>query len=270
MKQNQFKNEIKKASDFQYSVVNPSIKNPTKLVMKPGCFKISGDGVFYSLQGEGKSMGLPSCFLRLHLCNLRCGWCDAWYTWNPNTPEFWQESQDWSIEKTKNKIEESWICQNPHVTKRLIITGGEPLLQKNQINSLIDIMPKWKFEIETNGTIMPTEKILSCFQINCSPKLRNSGNPHAARVKKNVLKTLNQVNTIFKFVVMNNNDIDEIEADFVKKYSLDVSKIILMPQGVTSDEVKKNMIKVVEYSKKKGYRLMGRLHCDIWGARRRV
>ena len=127
----------------------------------------------------------------------------------------------------------------------------------------------WTFEIETNGTVMPTKKILSRFQINCSPKLRNSGNQYIARVKENVLKTLNQVNTVFKFVVMNNNDIDEIETDFVQKYSLDVNKIIVMPQGITSGEIKKNMTRVVERAKKKGYRLMGRLHCDIWEARRR-
>lgn len=260
----------KRAHDFSKSQVDPKLKKVQKLALKPDHFKVSGDGVFYTIQGEGITMGKPSCFLRLHLCNLRCHWCDAWYAWNSNTEEFWTESQDWSVIKTKQVVERNWQCTNPKVQKRLVITGGEPLLQKDRIDKLIDIMPDWFFEVETNGTLMPTDKMLTICQFNCSPKLSNSKNPKQARINKEVLQVLNQVKTVFKFVVEEAKDLEEIEADFVRPFKLDIEKIVVMPQGVTSDEVSQNARKVVEKVKEKGYRLLGRLQCDIWGALRRV
>lgn len=261
---------LKRAFDFAHATVDSQLKVPSKLAFKPGIFKVSGDGVFYTVQGEGETTGLPCCFLRLHVCNLRCVWCDAWYTWNPNTPEFWTESQNWSIKKTKQKIIKAWGCKNPAVTKRVVITGGEPLLQRDRIDMLYKEMPDWIFEIETNGTIMPTDIMLAHFQFNCSPKLNNSLNPRIARIKPGVLQALNKVNTTFKFVVMTPADLDEIERDFVKPFSLDINKILVMPQGVTAEEVRHNAQRVVESAKEKGYRIMGRLQTEIWGAIRKV
>jgi organic radical activating enzyme len=262
--------EIKRAFDFIHSSVDTKIKNPKKLFFHKDRIKVSGDGVFYTLQGEGKTMGMPACFLRLHICNLRCVWCDAWYTWNPNTPEFWTESKDWTIEKAKKRIEEVWGCSNPLVKKRVVITGGEPLLQKVNIDTLIEILPEWDIEIETNGTLMPTDFMLTRCQFNCSPKLENSQNPKSARIKGDVLTALNKVNTVFKFVVTSPQDLDEIERGFIVPFELDLEKILIMPHGVTSKEVWDNAKELVEYVKEKGYRLLGRLQCDIWGARRRV
>jgi len=262
--------ELRRTFDFYGDVVDDSIKDPAKLIFQPNQFKVSGDGVFYTVQGEGPTMGLPAVFLRLHVCNLKCIWCDAWYTWNPNTPEFWQESENWTIEKTKQAIEKCWTCENPNVPKRLVITGGEPLLQRDRIDLLIDAMPDWEIEIETNGTIMPSKKMLKRVQFNCSPKLRNSQNPLPARFKPEVLQALNTVNTVFKFVIMNEEDLQEIEDDFILPLQLDIKKILVMPQGVTAQEVSHNARRLVEVVKKKGFRLLGRLQCEIWGARRKV
>ncbi len=245
-------------------------KDFNRLRMKPNHFKVSGDGVFYTLQGEGISMGLPACFLRLHTCNLRCTWCDTWYTWNHKTKEFWTEFNDWTIEETKNNIKATWGCKNALVKKRLVITGGEPLIQKEKIDKLVDLMPDWTFEVETNGTIMPTTKMLEKFQFNCSPKLQNSLNPTAARIKKDVLIQLNKANTMFKFVVTSPNDLNEIENDFINPFSLDLNKIVIMPQGVTIEELQTNMRKIVKAAKEKGYRLLGRLQIEIWGKKRKV
>ena len=144
------------------------------MAMSKDKFKVSGDGVFYTLQGEGVSMGKPACFLRLHVCNLKCEWCDTRYTWDANTKEFWTEGKDWSIAETKLKVESSWGCRNTIIPKRLVITGGEPLLQKEKIDLLLDKMPDWLIEIETNGTVLPTVKMLERCQFNCSPKLGNT------------------------------------------------------------------------------------------------
>lgn len=269
--------ELKRAFEFDDNEVDSSLKRAENVKLDREHFRVSGDGVFYTIQGEGKTMGLPCVFLRLHVCNLRCVWCDAWYTWNPKTPEFWTESKQWTVEETMQNVEQAWGSENPDVQKRLIITGGEPLLQKNQIDDLMIALQgdnqttvPWVVEIETNGTIMPTEYQLQFAQFNCSPKLRNSQNIPQARRKKEVIQALAQANTLFKFVVMHDEDLDEIETEWVQEFGIPIDKVCLMPQGVTAEEVSKNAQRVVEYAKVKGYRLLGRLQNEIWGAKRGV
>lgn len=234
------------------------IKNDVKFL------NISGDGVFFSVQGEGNSMGELSCFLRLSGCNLKCVWCDTKYTWSD------REKTSWSCEQTKEIIENAWKCTNKNKTKRLVITGGEPLIQQEAIENLLKKMPEWNIEIETNGTIIPTKDILKRAQINCSPKLKNSDNPRELRIKDEVIKTLIKANTFFKFVASSASDLDEIEKDFVNKFSIDINRVIIMPQGISSEEIRNNALKIIEGVKEKGYRLLGRLHCEIWGNQRRV
>src|SRR3989344_1236349 len=92
---------------------------------------------FYSIQGEGKYMGVPSFFIRTSYCNLRCQWlrpdgsisrCDTPYTsWNP---EFKEMSVDDVLAQAKK-------CTTTHV----IITGGEPFIQKEE---LIELCKKLK------------------------------------------------------------------------------------------------------------------------------
>ncbi len=261
---------LRRAFDIAKNESDKIKRDRKKLIMKKGHFKVSGDGVFYTLQGEGISMGQPAVFLRLHFCNLKCVWCDAYYTWDPNSKEFWSELQDWSVAETVKRVKAEWKCVNRKKQKRLIITGGEPLLQKALLDNLIRKLSNWQVEIETNGTIMPTHLQLSTCQFNCSPKLDNSLNAKVIRYKPDVIQSLNEVSTTFKFVVTSPKDIDEIERNFVKKKLISVEKILLMPQGVTSEEVWQNARKIVEMAKCKGYRMLGRLHVDLWGARRKV
>lgn len=266
-----FDEELKRAFDFDNNEVDPSLRIPENVRLEKGFFRVSGDSVFYTVQGEGPSMGEPTVFLRLHVCNLRCVWCDAYYTWNPKSKEFWTESEQWSIEKTAERVSQEWGAENPDIQKRVVITGGEPLLQKEQIDLLItELGEDWFVEIETNGTIMPTELQLSKCQFNCSPKLKNSQNHDKARKRPEVIQALSKANTMFKFVVMHDEDLDEIENEWVKGMSIPAEQVILMPQGVTADEVRHNAQRVVEYAKKKGYRLLGRLQNEIWGAKRGV
>jgi organic radical activating enzyme len=265
-----FDPELKRAFDFAAHEVDAAIKNPDRLRFYPGKLKVSGDGAFYTLQGEGQTMGMPAVFLRLKICNLRCVWCDAWYTWNPKSEEFWLEGEDWSIKKTVSKIESLWPSKAAQ-KRRLVITGGEPLIQRDTIDQLLDQIPDWDVEMETNGTIMPTEKIFSRIQFNCSPKLENSENILTSRFKIPVLKRLNEKPTTrFKFVVMLPADLKEIQKRYVETKIIDPAKIILMPQGVTTDEIEYNMRQVVEAAKKYGFRLLSRLHVEIWGAKRKV
>lgn len=238
---------------------------------------LSGDGVFYTLQGEGPSMGKPCIFVRLHVCNLRCTWCDAWYTWNPNTEEFWTEPRRVSFQELADKIISTW--EGPaDIPKRVIFTGGEPLIQRRQLDEVIKILnfietgsyvPTWKVEFETNGTLMPTVSQLAYDQFNCSPKLANSKNREGSMVKPKVLEALNKANTNFKFVCYGEQDLDEIEEKYLPHISKD--KIIIMPQGIRSDEIDHNMQALYEPCMRRGYRMMGRMQAQFAdGARRGV
>jgi organic radical activating enzyme len=264
--QESFDAELLRSFDVEDNAIPTELINPDKVKLNKDKFRLSGDGVFYTIQGEGITMGMPSIFVRLHICNLRCVWCDAYYTWNPKSKEFWTESYEKTSDELIATIEEKWLPKD--VTPRVIFTGGEPMLQQDLIIEVLNKRPDWNYEIETNGTIMPKEEILNKFQFNCSPKLNNSKNLRVTRYKPEVIKELNKYNTQFKFVVMTNEDIKEMEDDFLPL--IDKSKVVLMPQGVSAKEVNDNAIKVVEYAKEKGYRLLDRLHVNIWGAKRKV
>jgi len=230
------------------------------MTVKEDSLLLSGDRCFFTLQGEGQSFGKPATFLRLHLCNLRCSWCDTPYTWNREDVRFWQEPERWNLDKVTTEVSR-FPC------KRLVITGGEPLLHGKALDNLLDHLgPEWVFEVETNGTMLPTEKMIERgIQFNCSPKLENSGNLKVARYRPEVLKRLNMLpNTSFKFVVTQPEDLKEIE-QIISECDLDDDKIILMPEGVTQEAVAEHGRMVAELCKEKGWRLIPRLHIMLWG-----
>jgi len=95
-------------------------------------------------------------------------------------------------------------------------------------------------------------------------------NRKSARVKPKVINALKSVDTFFKFVVVEAKDIEEIERDYIKPFMLDPNRVIIMPQGVTKEEVRINALKMVDFVKSRGYRILLRLHLDLWGAERGV
>jgi len=244
-------------------------------------FKVSGDQIFATLQGEGLfpeeggTAGLPAIFLRLHFCNLACSWCDTKYTWDKTRAEFWQESENWTIEETAQKLSNLWDQTEWEAKfgktgpKRLVVTGGEPLLQQDKIAQLIKILPGWSIEIETNGTVPPSDALLSC-QINSSPKLSNSGNLKVLRYKPDVLKRINNwPNSWFKFVVQDETDLTEVE-EIVKACKLSKDKVLIMPEGYTLDDVKKHAALVAKAVIKHGWRIGRRNQLTWFGTKRRT
>lgn len=269
-----FDPELHRAFEFADQEVDPSLVDHSKIKMHAESLKLSGDAFFYTLQGEGPTMGCPAIFVRLHVCNLKCSWCDAWYTWNPHTEEFWTEMKDVPVEEAAQQIHDEWAGPK-YLTRRVIWTGGEPLIQRKQLDAamkiLEDIEPGifYTFEIETNGTLMPTERQLERCQFNCSPKLDNSDNRDGSRIKPKILSALNDADSSFKFVCMTEEDLDEVERDFAPH--IDHDKIIIMPQGITEEEVSMNAKRLAEPCKERGLRLMPRLQNICWdGARRGV
>lgn len=267
-----FEPDLRRAFEFADQQVDSKLVDHARVKIRKDSILLSGDQAFYTLQGEGPTMGLPCVFVRLHVCNLRCTWCDAFYTWNPNTPEFWTESERLSFEECAELIRSKWACSDASVPRRVIFTGGEPLIQKKQIDRVMIhhlSWAQWSCEIETNGTLMPTQYQLEYAQFNCSPKLRNSDNREGSMVKPKVLAALNKANTTFKFVCRDENDLTEIEELYLPHISK--SKVIIMPEGIRSEEVDKHMQELYEPCMQRGYRMLGRMQSQFAdGARRGV
>lgn len=243
-------------------MIQALVRDPGVLRIRPGHLKVSGDGIFYTIQGEGRSIGKAAVFLRLHFCNLACSWCDTKYTWDRNLPEFWQESTDLSIAQAYKAI-----TQFP--ARRLVITGGEPLLQQETVLHLVEKLPGWDIEFETNGTIKPIAGLARRCQFNVSPKLEHSGNSKALRYRPEVLERFNELErTTFKFVVQQAADFVEIDK-LVAACKLDQSKIIIMPEGIDQEMLRQHALAVVEEVKTRGWRLLPRLHIMLWKAERR-
>lgn len=166
--------------------------------------KIKVSEIFTSFQGEGPYVGTPASFLRLYGCNLNCEWCDT----DISTYEIL--SVDEVLEILLTQMEFNNI-------KTLIITGGEPTLQMNEIIRLIDDLPEdIHVQMETNGSIF---EYLSEIDYVVSPK------ENKEEVFKNYYK---YDNVYFKFVIENQEDIDEIN-DLKKKYNYDKT-IWLQPE----------------------------------------
>jgi organic radical activating enzyme len=237
--------------------------------------KVSGDGVFATLQGEGITAGQPSVFLRLHYCNLTCGksegWkCDTWYTWDKERKEYWTEPSDMGFREVAESMESAWKgAFDANEAKRAVITGGEPLLQQNKIIKLIEELPEWDIEIETNGTIVPAPELSNC-QFNCSPKLENSGNKKAQRYNPLALKAISALpNSWFKFVVSDIGDLDEI-GELVRDCELNEDKLLIMPEGQTADVVEGHAQLIRDAVNQRGWKITMRNQLIWYGDKRRT
>ena len=226
-------------------------------------FRLPVSEVFYSIQGEGQTMGVPSVFLRLGGCNILC----QSKHWVCDTIEVWRKSKSTIFEEVLSEEFVEKLRNGAH----LVITGGEPLIHQTNIVNFI----QWygekhqhipTIEVVTNGTILHEKGMLKIVDFwNCSPKLSNSGeqNLKAIRVNSLVLNELDSMGprTIFKFVVSNQDDIDEIFKDFSM---INKNKIVLMPAGSSQEELNETRLFVAEKARDLGVRYSDRLHVVIW------
>jgi 7-carboxy-7-deazaguanine synthase len=215
---------------------------------------------FYSIQGEGQTMGVPAVFLRLGGCNLLCkgkGWvCDSIEVWKKGVNTPFDEVLSEYIERLRNGA-------------HLVITGGEPLLHRSQLGKyLIWFQSEYGFkpiiEIETNGTISPTELLESLVDYwNVSPKLSTSGESKVRRINELALIRLSSFkNAIFKFVISENEDFLEILEDFGEFIHMD--KVVLMPAGENQEQLNKTRQMVADLCVDVGVKYSERLHIVIW------
>jgi 7-carboxy-7-deazaguanine synthase len=220
--------------------------------------RISICETFYSIQGEGQTAGVPAVFLRLAGCNLGC---PGFSYKDPKTGEHlgcdtkavWQKGKQYAISETIDEWQVNGWIDKLLAGAHLVITGGEPLLQQEALLCFLQqLEQKIYIEIETNGTILFLPEVYARIdQINTSPKLANSGEPCEKRYKPEVLSQLASAEkTRFKFVVSQESDIAEIFANYVEPFNISPSRVWLMPEGATAQEINKKSTWIIELCKK--------------------
>lgn len=218
--------------------------------------------IFHSIQGEGMLAGVPSVFVRTSGCNLRCVWCDTPYaSWQP-------EGDDMTVDQVLTEVA-SYTCAH------VVVTGGEPMIAQD-IGALTQRLHNtgYHITIETAGTVWQD---IVCDLASVSPKLTNStphdreGGRHAdrhelARLDLDVIRRFMRLCEYqLKFVVERAEDLVEIESLIAKVGGVDSQCVLLMPQGVTIDEIGAKAKWLIDLCKEKGYRYCPRLQIELFG-----
>ncbi len=211
--------------------------------------------------------------MRLGGCNLACPWCDTPYTWDwtgvtgrkyvPAEELEWRDPLDVVDQVVAMKVD------------RVVLTGGEPLLQQARLGPLLDGLVTTRgmtVEVETNGTQVPLEEVARLVgAFNVSPKLgANTGMAEARRIKPAALAALAALpHSAFKFVVSGLEDAEEA-LDLCHDYGIDLARVWFMPLGKTEAELAAVLPVVVDLALLHGVNVSNRLHVQTWGNRRGV
>lgn len=256
--------------------------------------------LFYSLQGEGVSLGRPAIFLRLSKCNLCCGCGDlvekGKATWTCDSQSVMAQYQEKTPQEVRDMIraELGEILFNDLLVGKLnlIITGGEPALYAEPLAQLLAILDKESilyqtktlgkdpkaltpptYEVETNGTIFsgPQQFYERFSFVNCSPKLESSGMAKDKRIVPFALIEISKhPGHFFKFVISSEKDWEEIQRDFIDPKFVEPERIFLMPAGATREEMIKNSALVWDMAMKHGMLATTRLHIIAFDTRKSI
>ncbi len=213
--------------------------------------------IFSSIQGEGRWIGVPSTFIRVSGCNMRCVWCDTPYaSWNPEGPVM-------TLAGIKSRVD----CRH------VVLTGGEPMLF-DAIDPLIQALKAagHVITVETAGTVF---RDVPVDLMSISPKLANSTPPadsgwaerhERARLDLEPLKHLvEHYDYQLKFVLQRPEEVEEIEAILAQLPVNDPDRVFLMAEGVDSATLLERQKTLVSVCLEKGWRLAPRLHIDLFG-----
>ena len=162
----------------------------------------------------------------------------------------------------------------------LIWTGGEPTIKGHQeailnffnywfnVELYGDSSQEWTpyNEIETNGTVYIRPELFDLLsQINCSPKLSNSGMAEKQRIVPEAIKRIMEhPNYQFKFVISNEEDIQEMFRDFINPFEIPLKNVVCMPGMDRQEDFHEKTQWVLEMSKRYKFRGLTRLHISAW------
>ena len=260
---------------------------------------ISSD--FYSVQGEGISSGIPSYFVRLGVCNLSCGMsrkqlneitkaqeledgeifvgdlqAQGLASWTCDSTSQWAwRGEDKDFQYLIDRWKEQGIYDDIlDGTIHIIWTGGEPTIKQHQ-EAISNFTEFWAFinpylapyyEIETNGTIVIEYKLFNLLdQINCSPKLANSGMTAKQRIVPEAIeRIMKHSNYQFKFVISTEEDVNEMFRDFIVPFNIPLRNVVCMPGLDSQEDFHERTQFVLEMAKKYKFRGLTRLHISAW------
>ncbi len=224
--------------------------------------------IFYSVQGEGELTGVPSVFIRLAGCNLRCTWCDTKYA-------------SWEPEGSQMSVDDILAEALRHPAAHVVITGGEPMISRDIHELTARFRAAGKhITIETAGTVAPHGT--ACDLASLSPKLAGS-TPQPGEIAPEWIerheKTRLQPAILrqwvenypyqLKFVVAERSDVDEIESLLANiGVPIPAYKVLLMPQGTDVETLNSRREMLIDVCKEKGFRYCDRLHVALFGHRR--
>ena len=204
--------------------------------------------IFYSIQGETTYVGLPTVFVRLTACNLRCTYCDTKYSY-----------YEGDLKTQENLIEE--IAS--HKAQYVCITGGEPLLQKEVHPLMKELCDRgYKLSLETSGSktiqdVDPRVKII------LDVKTPDSG---AADSFLNENIALSTASTEYKFVICSERDLEWSE-NFCRQHNLFEKFVVLYSPSY--GQVTEVWLAEKILQKNSSARLQLQLHKYIWSAETR-
>jgi 7-carboxy-7-deazaguanine synthase len=218
--------------------------------------------LFYSLQGEGALVGVPSVFIRTSGCNLRCAWCDTPYTsWQP-------EGTDLTLDQILDEVK-------AHPARHVVVTGGEPMM----LSETVPLTGRLRalglhITVETAGTVF---RPVACDLMSISPKLSNStpGAPWAAQHDRlriqpdTLLELMDRYSYQLKFVIEKPGDLEEVRT-LLETLRADRGRVILMPEGIDRELLRERSLWLAEICKDEGFRFSPRLHVELYGNRRGV
>ncbi len=204
--------------------------------------------LFPSIQGEGPAMGRPAIFVRFSNCNLNCVGCDT-----PIRNKVEETDPKSVVSRIQNYLK-------VHPTSRVVITGGEPLLQPHAITEILNGIPGIPVDLETNGTIQDQINLYSRFNIIVVSPKKNIFQTIKESTK--FVSTWNDIsgagrrNVFFKFVVGNLPwawSESEVR-DVLRLTGTDTTRVWLMPAGENTSKL--------DVSARNCWKIALRLNCN--------
>ena len=198
--------------------------------------------IFYSLQGEAKEVGIPTVFVRLTGCPLRCNYCDTAYAFKGNNPL--------SIKHILDEIAQ-------YNTQYVCVTGGEPMAQSNCLKLLDALIDNdYKVSMETSGSI-DIAPVNSKVSIVMDIKTPSSTEEHQNRYENlSILKNKDQL----KFVIASRSDFDWC-TEILENHEVE-SEVLFSP---VYESLKPVELADWILEKKLNVRLQVQLHKILWG-----
>ena len=218
--------------------------------------------IFYSVQGEGRLVGVPSAFIRTSGCNLRCWFCDSNYT-------------SWQPEGANHTIAEILSATSAFPTQHVVVTGGEPLLAPEIEVLCLSLAERgYHITVETAATVY---KPILCDLASLSPKLASSTpfdreegrfaeRHERLRLQFDVVQAfMDRSDYQLKFVIDSPKDLPEVLSILERLHGVDSGKVLLMPQAVTRQQLDERSPWLMEACKKHGFRFCPRLQIEVFG-----